>query len=104
MVDSEDKRDFRRMTVDSDITVCLSGGSGHVITARMKDLSASGLQFHTSHELMVGEELEVNIEPGKAGITLPFHAVVRIVHIEEITPEIEYAIGCKIKEMLPVTE
>jgi len=103
MVDSEDKRNFRRMTVDSDITVCLLG-SGHVITARMKDLSASGLQFHTSHELMIGEELEVNIEPGKAGITLPFHAVVRIVHIEEIIPETEYAIGCKIKEMLPVTE
>ena len=103
MVDSEDKRDFRRMTVDSDITVCLSGSST-VITARMKDLSASGLQFHTSHELMVGEELEVNIEPGKAGITLPFHALVRIVHIEEIVPETEYAIGCKIKEMLPVTE
>lgn len=103
MVDSEDKRDFRRMTVDSDITVCLSG-SRNVITARMKDLSASGLQFHTRHELMVGEELEVNIEPGKAGITLPFHAVVRVVHIEEIISETEYAIGCKIKEMLPVTE
>ena len=101
MVDSEDKRDFRRMTVDSDITVCLLGSS-HVITARMKDLSASGIQFHTSHELMVGEELEVNIEPGKAGITLPFHAVVRVVHIEEIIPETEYSIGCKIKEMLPV--
>ncbi|MCK4742362.1 MAG: PilZ domain-containing protein [Sulfuriflexus sp.] len=103
MVDSDDKRDFRRMSVDSDITVCLLGSS-NVITARMKDLSASGLQFHTSHELMVGEELEVNIEPGKAGSTLPFHALVRVVHIEEIVPETEYAIGCKIKEMLPVTE
>ena len=68
MVDSEDKRDFRRMSVDSDITVCLLGSS-HVI-----------------------------------GITLPFHALVRIVHIEEIIPETEYAIGCIIKEMLPVTE
>jgi len=101
MVDSEEKRDFRRMEVDSDITVRLLGGK-QVITARIKDLSATGLNFHTSHELMVGEELDVNIEPGKAGITLPFHALVRIVHIEEIIPEIEYAIGCKIKEMLPV--
>ena len=103
MVDSEDKRDFRRMAVDSDITVRLLGSS-QVITARVKDLSATGLNFHSSHELMVGEELDVNIEPGKAGITLPFHALVRIVHIEEIVPDSEYAIGCRIKEMLPVTE
>jgi len=103
MVDSEDKRGFRRMTVDSDITVRLLS-SNNMITARIKDLSATGLQFHTSHELMIGEELDVNIEPGKAGITLPFHALVSVVHIEEIVPEVEYAIGCAIKEMLPISE
>jgi len=102
MVDSVDKRGFHRMSVDSDITVSLLGSS-KVITARIRDLSASGLQFHTSHELMVGEELEVSIEPGMAGITLPFRARVRIVHIEEIAPETEYAIGCKIQEMLPTS-
>ena len=103
MVDSEEKRGFRRMTVDSDITVRLLGSS-NVITARIKDLSATGLQFHTSHGLMVGEELDVNIDPGKADITLPFHALVRVVHIKEIIPDAEYAIGCIIKEMLPVSE
>jgi len=102
MVDSADKRDFHRMSIDSDMTV-KSMKTSEVFIARVKNLSATGLQFHTSHELTEGEELDVSIEPGKTGITLPFHAVVQIVHIEEVIPEKEYSIGCKIKEMLPVT-
>jgi len=101
MVDSADKRDFHRMNIDSDATVGLADSS-ETFTARVKDLSATGLQFHTSHQLVEDQKLSIHIEPGKTGITLPFHALVEVIHIEEIVPEKEYMVGCKITEMLVV--
>lgn len=101
MVDSADKRDFHRMNIDSDATVTRVD-TNTTFMVRVKDLSASGLQFLTSHELSEHDKLKVQIEPGKTGITLPFHALTEVVHIEEIVPEKEYSVGCKIVEMLPV--
>jgi len=101
MVDSVDKRNFHRMNIDSDVAITTTKGH-ETFTARVKDLSATGLQFHTSHLFSEGQQLNVNIEPGKTGITLPFHALVEVIHVEEIVPEKEYNVGCKIKEMLPV--
>ena len=101
MVDSEEKRNFHRMNIDSDASVTLAS-SNESFTVRVKDLSATGLQFRTHHELSPGDELLVYIEPGKAGITLPFHARVAIIHVEEIVAEREYSMGCKLIEMLPV--
>jgi len=101
MVDSVDKRDFHRMVIDSDATVTTVDTS-ETFSTTVKDLSATGLQFHTSHDLAIGDMLNVHIEPGKSGITLPFHAKVEVIHVEEIVPEKEYSVGCKIIEMLPV--
>lgn len=101
MVDSVDKRNFHRMNIDSDVVVNVVE-SHETFTARVKDLSATGLQFLTGHKLSEGLQLNVNIEPGKTGITLPFHALVEVIHVEEVIPEKEYHVGCKIKEMLPV--
>jgi len=101
MVDSVEKRDFHRMNIDSDATVKLADSSDTFIV-HVKDLSATGLQFHTGHELSEAQQLSIRIEPGKTGITLPFHAKVEVIHIEEIVPETSYAVGCKILEMLPV--
>ena len=101
MVDSVDKRDFHRMNIDSNATVSIAD-SNETFTARVKDLSATGLQFHTSHQLIEAQQLSVYIEPGKTGITLPFSAQVEVIHVEEVEPEKEYMVGCKIVEMLPV--
>jgi len=101
MVDSVEKRNFHRMNIDSDATVSLAD-STETLTVRVKDLSASGLQFHTSHEFSEAQKMNIRIEPGKTGITLPFHAQVEVIYIEEITPEVEYKVGCKIVNMLPV--
>jgi len=101
MVDSADKRNFHRMNIDSSGTVSLAN-SAETFTVHVKDLSATGLQFNTSHQFEEAQQVSVRIEPGKTGITLPFHAQVEVIHIEEIVPEKEYAVGCKILEMLPV--
>jgi len=101
MVDSVDKRNFHRMHIDSDVVVNVVE-SHETFTARVKDLSATGLQFLTSHQLSESQQLNVNIEPGKTGITLPFHALVEVIHVEEIVAEKEYSVGCKIIEMLPI--
>lgn len=99
MVDSIEKRDFHRMNIDNDATVSIVDLK-ETFTVRVKDLSATGLQFNTSHQLSESQQLDVYIEPGKAGTTMPFSAQMEVIHVEEIVPEKQYTVGCKIIKML----
>jgi len=100
MVDSEDKRDFRRMTIDSMISVRVVSTDEQFV-ARVTNLSATGLLFHTEKVVAEGESLEIKIEPGDADCGQALHAMVEAVHADELVPETEYSIGCRILEILP---
>ena len=100
MVDSEDKRDFRRMTIDSVISVRATSTDEQFV-ARATNLSATGLSFYTEKQVTEGDTFEINIEPGNAQISQALHAMVEAVHVEETVPETEYSIGCRILEILP---
>lgn len=98
MVDSAEQRNFPRMTISGKVTVHVLE-EDVIFTASARNLSASGLSFNCAKQLHKGDELEISIAPGKEGATLPLHAVVEVVRVDEIVPGREYAMGCLIKEM-----
>ncbi len=102
MQEYSEKRDFYRMAVECAARYRVAG-TDSVQTATVKDLSASGVQLRTDHEVDAGAVLNVEIQPGKA-ITPPLHAVAKVIRC---TPAGTgqgggFSIACTIERMLPV--
>jgi hypothetical protein len=80
----DDKRDFIRMSIESEVSFTRPGSS-ETYSGKTMDLSATGLRFITKTHVQVGEMLEITIKPGVA-ITPPLEvtmAVVRVVETED---------------------
>ncbi len=101
MQEYSEKRDFYRMAVDCAARYRVDG-AGSVQNATVKDLSASGVQLRTGHEVDSGATLNVEIQPGKA-ITPPLHAVAKVIRCTP-TDDGGFSIACSIERMLSVDE
>lgn len=76
MRDYDEKRGFRRLTLDCVISVHdATGGRGHEVAGR--DLSAEGISFIAEHEFAQGQILEVRIKPA-AALLPPLHAEIEV--------------------------
>lgn len=97
MVDSSDKRNFRRMNVDIRAIYKINGDS-EFQEGKVTDLSATGLLLKTKTALKEGDELEVKVKPDKS-VVPPLYARVTVLRIEQ-SDNGEYQAGCQIIEML----
>ncbi len=97
MVDSSDKRDFRRMNVDIRAIYKVNGDS-EFLEGKVTDLSATGLLLKTLSPLSAGDGLEVKVKPDKS-VVPPLYAKVKVLRIEQ-SDDGEYQAGCQITEML----
>ena len=97
MVDSSDKRDFRRMSVDIDACFRINGNHEYH-KGTVADLSATGILLTTETRLASGDELVVKVKPEKA-VVPPLYAKVKVLRVD-VENEVRYIAGCKITEML----
>ncbi len=84
IVGKNDKRDFARMSIESDVSFNRPG-VGEIFSGKTVDLSATGIRFVTQTPVRVGELLEIEIKPG-VDLTPPListMAVVRVTQSEE---------------------
>ena len=96
MVDSSDKRDFRRMSVDCPVAFKVIG-SNQVINGKVMDLSATGLRIHSAVSLEAGDEIEVNVKPEKTYVP-PLYAIAEVLRVDLLDSG-NFEIACKILEM-----
>jgi len=97
MVDSSDKRDFRRMSVEIKAVFKING-KGDFFEGTVTDLSATGILLTTDESLANGDELEIKVKPEKA-VVPPLYARAKILRVDQ-TENGKYQAGCKITEML----
>lgn len=96
MVDSSDKRDFRRMSVDCPVAFKVIG-SEQVMNGKVVDLSATGLRIIADVSLDTGDEIEVNVKPEKTWVP-PLYAIAQVLRVDHLDTG-KFEIGCKILEM-----
>lgn len=97
MVDSSEKRDFKRMVVDCQVEYSRVGA--HAVERGMiRNLSASGMLLVCPQEISMGERLEVNIRPERP-LVPPLEAEVEVVRVQPGSIAQEFEIACKIMEM-----
>ncbi len=59
----DEKRNFVRMNIETQITYKVKGSDGQSYTGTSENLSATGLSMDTSHELTAGDEIELIMNP-----------------------------------------
>ncbi|MES9845697.1 MAG: PilZ domain-containing protein [Candidatus Sedimenticola sp. PURPLELP] len=104
MLESLDKRDFRRMEIDTPARMRLQGEDG-IAEVRVRDLSATGVLLWAGVSVAAESTLAVEIPPGTDS-TPPFQAmlkVVRCVPLEAGDGE-GYSLACAIEKLLSVDE
>lgn len=94
--DFDEKRDFFRVDVDTQIRVNVNGKEE---IGQVKNLSGRGMMFIFESELEKEAIVEVKINP-ETEITPPLHANVRIVRVAKQRRGPGYEIGAVIQEML----
>ncbi len=97
MVDSSEKRDFRRMQIDCEILWRLEDGDS-MYHAQAINLSARGLAMTCDQDLPVGTRLEVNINPAYR-VVPPMNAIVEILRVSKLDDN-KYQYACEIREFL----
>jgi len=98
MVDSSDKRDFRRMNVEIKAVFKVNGNQ-KMHEGTVTDLSATGFRLVSDTRVMIGDELEVKVKPAKT-VVPPLYASAKVLRIETQENSPKYQIGCEIIEML----
>ncbi|MDH5572091.1 MAG: PilZ domain-containing protein [Gammaproteobacteria bacterium] len=96
--DYDEKRDFIRINVESDMSLRVDGKT-EMETAKVTNLSGRGMMFITDSVLKLESIVEVKINPEKA-ITPPLHAMVRIVRVNKQRNSNSYEVGGVIQEIM----
>lgn len=95
--DYDEKRDFIRVEVDTEIIIRAPGLDEE--TGRVKNLSGRGMMFISDNELNKESVVEVQISP-EIDVTAPLHANVRVVRVQKQRRGTGFEIGAVIQEML----
>ncbi len=93
----DEKRDFVRVTVDYELGLQATN-DGHSFTAVGKNLSASGVLFHTQERLKPGDQLEMHIEARQALLSV-LDATIEVVRVEGTGDGHTWVVGGAIMEM-----
>ena len=89
-----EKRDFIRMKINSEVTISQAGDKHSGIC---RDLSGAGMSVETDYAFSTGSKLDVAIEQ-KGDTHLPFHASAEVTRVDEIE-EGKFLIGLSILEI-----
>ncbi|MEJ1471294.1 MAG: PilZ domain-containing protein [Candidatus Sedimenticola sp. (ex Thyasira tokunagai)] len=101
MLESSDKRDFHRMTVNCSARFRVVGDE-KVTTAQVRDLSGSGMLLLSDSPVEAGVQLHVAILPEKE-ITPPLYAVVQVIRCDPLEgDEGAFALACNTIDMLDI--
>ena len=93
----EEKRDFIRVPVECEISL-QDVRSGKRFLAEGKNLSASGVLFHTDEPLEPGDRLEMHIEAHQVLLSV-LDASIQVLRVEPLGDGHSYAAGCAITSM-----
>lgn len=98
MKDFDDKRDFYRMMINSDVVVTVIDDEVNCqLSATCRDLSATGMAFEIEHPLAISTHIRVRVDSASSQIqALDIRG--RVVRIEEESNNC-YLIGIAIEEI-----
>lgn len=98
MKDFDDKRDFYRMMINSDVVVTVIDDEVNCqLSATCRDLSATGMAFEIEHPLAISTHVRVRVDSASSQIqALDIRG--RVVRIEEESKNC-YLIGIAIEEI-----
>lgn len=96
-INYDDQRSFYRMSVDCHIEFSVQGGSEQY-EGEGKNLSATGVNFITSHKLEEGQELDVIIHPVIKTVE-PLSAKAKVVRVTEDEQNKKFIVGISLEEV-----
>jgi len=98
MVNYDDKRDFYRMMLNSDVTVTvIDDEANSQFLATCRDLSATGMAIEMPHPLEVNTQVKVNVDSVNGSVQ-PLDVTGRVVRVNEESSEC-YLVGINISEI-----
>lgn len=98
MLSYDDKRDFYRMMVNSDVTVTIIDDEANsTLLATCRDLSATGLAIEMSHPMELNTLVKVNIDSANNSVQ-SLNVKGKVVRVTEETAD-SYLIGINISEI-----
>ena len=98
MVNFDDKRDFYRMMLNSDVTVTIIDDEANSkILATCRDLSATGMAIEMSHPLELNTCVKVSVESANNNVQ-PLEISGKIVRVTEEGAEC-FLVGINISEI-----
>ncbi len=93
----EEKRDFIRVPVECEVGL-ENSATGKRFTASGRNLSASGVLFHTEELLRPGDCLEMHIEARQVLLSV-LDASLEVVRVQPLDDGLSYAAGCAIIQL-----
>jgi len=98
MVNYDDKRDFYRMMVNSDVKLTIIDDEANsIILATCRDLSATGLAIEMPHPIELNTNVRVSIDSANDTVQ-SLDVKGKVVRVNEESPE-SYLIGINISEI-----
>lgn len=98
MVNFDDKRDFYRMMLNSDVTVTIIDDEANSqILATCRDLSATGMAIEMSHPIELNTNVKVSVESANNNVQ-PLDVAGKVVRVTEEGNEC-YLVGINIAEI-----
>lgn len=98
MVNFDDKRDFYRMMLNSDVTVTIIDDEANSqILATCRDLSATGMAIEMTHPIELNTHVKVSVGSANSNVQ-PLEASGKIVRVTEESAEC-YLVGINIAEI-----
>ncbi|GAA5140464.1 PilZ domain-containing protein [Thalassotalea piscium] len=98
MLSYDDKRDFYRMMVNSEVTVTIiDDEADSTLLATCRDLSATGLAIEMSHPMELNTLVKVNIDSANNSVQ-SLNVTGKVVRVTEETDD-SYLIGINISEI-----
>jgi c-di-GMP-binding flagellar brake protein YcgR len=98
MVNFDDKRDFYRMMLNSDVTVTIIDDEANSqILATCRDLSATGMAIEMTHPIELNTNVKVSLRSASSNVQ-PLDVSGKIVRVTEESNEC-YLVGINIAEI-----
>ncbi len=98
MVNYDDKRNFYRMMLNSDVTVTIIDDEANsIVYATCRDLSATGMAIEMAHPLEINTNVRVSVDSANNSVQ-PLDVCGRVVRITEESTEC-FLIGINISEI-----
>jgi c-di-GMP-binding flagellar brake protein YcgR len=98
MVNYDDKRNFYRMMVNSEVTLTIIDDEANSkILATCRDLSATGIAIEMEHPLEMNTEVRISVQSANSSVQ-PLDAKGKVVRVKEESANC-YLIGINISEI-----